>query len=472
MSSQKQSKQKGGEKQSFMGVVTRVISGETIEVRSNNELRTVHLAFITAPHFKRENAPEEKFAFEAREALRKKVIGKELKLVEEFVSANGTVFCIPFVGKSNVITYMLKTGYVVLRSKRESEEMKPYNDALEQAKTSKKVVIKAVEFNSNNAGKTIPVIIEYVMSATDFRVQLKKRGELSVRLAGGFGVSSDLKEGVIAEEAKDFCKQYVQRDAEMTVFPNEQDNRVFVTIKINGVNIIEEIAKMGYLRLNNNLPKGFSTEDKNSIQAAQTEAQKAKKGMWVDYDYEAEAKKIQEIKDKKVARVHSSKNIKGHLVEIVGMGLVIDNGSEQKTVYIANCFVPFLKEGVNHLVKNKFYGDEMRDALRKALVGREVTCIFCYESFGKSERSEKRGYYDVLVNKKNIAIDLIKNGIADCGFTKIEENKSGNYDELVEAFEYAKSKKNGHHNPKQVVKQFIDTTVKKSSKDNENILHL
>jgi len=104
-----------------------------------NEATRVYLSNVKAP------IQAKPFAFEAKESLRKKTIGKKVKVEIEFSKnipikkENGTtedrnfVFASIFEGGKNIAVQLLEEGYVSLQLPRGDDEFTKYIDELKQA---------------------------------------------------------------------------------------------------------------------------------------------------------------------------------------------------------------------------------------------------------------------------------------------------------------------------------------------------
>ncbi|RKK16228.1 hypothetical protein BFJ65_g9799 [Fusarium oxysporum f. sp. cepae] len=135
----------------FIGNVKSVLSGDTLILTSpknpNNE-RTLSLAYVTAPHLKREG--DEPFAFQSREYLRDLVVGKPVQAT--------VLYTIPTSGRefgtaqlqdgTNLPDELVKAGWLKVREdagrKEESDEVLDRLETLRQLENKAKAEDKGL----------------------------------------------------------------------------------------------------------------------------------------------------------------------------------------------------------------------------------------------------------------------------------------------------------------------------------------
>lgn len=155
--------------QNFVAKVVEIISGDSVKIINleTNESSRIYLSNIKAP------VPGKPFAFEAKESLRKKTIGKKVKVEVEFSKNipikkdNGStedrnfVFASVFESGKNIGVQLLEEGFVALQLPRGDDEFTKYIDDLknadEEAKKKKKGLhgesVRVPVFNDITSGR-------------------------------------------------------------------------------------------------------------------------------------------------------------------------------------------------------------------------------------------------------------------------------------------------------------------------------
>lgn len=96
---------------------------------------------------------------------------------------------------------------------------------------------------------------------------------------------------------------------------------------------------------------------------------------------------------------------------------------------------------------------ESREYLRKKVIGKKVRIVVDYERDLPFKREgetveEKRKFCSVFLGDRNVAVDLVHEGLATVQKHRNEEPRSQNYDLLLEAEHGATQRGRGLHNPK------------------------
>jgi staphylococcal nuclease domain-containing protein 1 len=121
-------------------LVKAVLSGDTIVVVHPTKLppveKTITIAGISAPRFARKEKEEEPYAFASREFLRKKCIGKLVKIsVLQTNIQTKRDYCIVKADNEDLGLLMIENGLAKLTSKKSKEE---FQKAEDDAKNQKK----------------------------------------------------------------------------------------------------------------------------------------------------------------------------------------------------------------------------------------------------------------------------------------------------------------------------------------------
>jgi staphylococcal nuclease domain-containing protein 1 len=185
------------------GIVKQVLSGDTLVLThpTKHVDKTLTLARINAPRLARRNEDnEENFAFEAREFLRQKCIGKRVKFQVEYTNPKtGRDYGSVFLDGENLGASLLEQGFATLKETKDSSETyQQLVDAEAKAKQSKvgkyqedvgkkykarKVVWADKNFDAEGRlksfkGKSTEVIVEHVLNGSSLRVLIPSTNEV------------------------------------------------------------------------------------------------------------------------------------------------------------------------------------------------------------------------------------------------------------------------------------------------------
>jgi len=195
------------------GKVKAVLSGDTLVLShpTKNVDKTLTLASIEAPRLARRNEDkEEDYAFEAREFLRKKCIGKKVKFQVEYTNPKtGRDYGSVFLDNENVGAELLANGLAKLKEKNDKNQSPEYKELLaasEKAKHDKvglysedkknykarKVVWVTNDKNKFDAEarlnsfkrKPVDVIVEQVLNGSSLRVLLPTHEVVIMNMTG------------------------------------------------------------------------------------------------------------------------------------------------------------------------------------------------------------------------------------------------------------------------------------------------
>jgi staphylococcal nuclease domain-containing protein 1 len=143
-----------GGKKEFMGKVLEIISGDCLVVKDldTEEERRIYFSSTKAPKPARRDTKDEPFAFEAREFLRKKFVGKKVKVAIDYtrepmgpggtaptgmMAQMGTMFFASiFERTTNVAAEVIAKGYALYQRHRSDDETSEHLDDLIAAEKS------------------------------------------------------------------------------------------------------------------------------------------------------------------------------------------------------------------------------------------------------------------------------------------------------------------------------------------------
>jgi len=404
--------------QLIRGIVKQVTSGDCVVIRSVNTKdgknleKQIMLSNITAPRLGRRTnpqgpdsaiEPDQPFAFEAREFLRKKLIGKEVCFVREATMANNTERGVLYLGKDtstgeNVIDSIVSAGLVDVRKLNKPTEDEIRLTGLEEqaksqglgkwAKDSVDLHVRNLKYTIENPTnfvdasrkKPIDAIIEYVRDGSTYRVLLLPSYQnITLQLSGikcpGFKREGDVEvPEPYAEEAKFFVEtRLLQRDVTVVLegVANNQNGILLGTVHHPNGNISEFLLREGLAKCVDwsmgvvNGPEKYRNAEK--------QAKQGKVRLWKNY---VQASSTLD---------ENNKNLVGKCVEILnGDGIVIKlNDGSFKKIFLSSVRPPRAVDFKDTLIP-KVAGDkkgnplyevpylfEAREFLRKKLIGKK-----------------------------------------------------------------------------------------------------
>lgn len=451
---------------------------------------------------------EELGAFEAREFLRKKLVGKEVTFTRMYSVpiANGNsrdcgLVYLPTSGEVSVNEMLVEEGLaeVIKRGQNNTnpiyarmlslEEMAQSgkkgkwadgNDKKSGSVFRKRTVLQ--EISQDNAeqlrGKTFKenAIVEYVQSADQMRIALltnKAKNEwqmITLRLSGIKCI------GTHSVEARFFVESRImQRDVMVKVEQLQRtgDNPIlFGSVfggKDNQHNIAVALLKEGFGQVVDATLK--LTPNPAQYRAGQAEAKSKRLRMWKDYK-ESE-------KGDNDSGSGNKESFDGRVVEIInGDAMNIlplkdnNNNPQVRKIFLSSIRPPPRKADAPNDPKlyralyDTPYMFEAREFLRKRLIGKKVHVIVDYVQ-PKTDTFAEKTCATVKLNGVNIAEQLVMRGLATVVKHRADdEKKSSDYDLLLDAEIKAEKGKKGIHGKegqsKKVVDLSNDTTKAKS----------
>jgi len=310
----------------FNGQVIRVISGDTLIVQNpvNGKEKKVTLSSIKRPPQEKpqatgRNAQESGYAYEAKEFLRKKLIGKTVHVKVDYVNEAHDEFeereCATVTYKNqNIAELLLSKGLAaIIWHKRDDQNRSPFYDRLrmaeEEAKEAKvgmhsgkeapvyryvdasENLSKAKSFLTSFQNGTSRGIVEYIPNCGRYILRVPKENCRMVLVLGGIraprlGKTEKDKSEPFAKEALDYVNSSIlQHDVEFTVETTDRSGgfigSLFATI--NGIkkNIAVQLLELGYVRIND-----YSADQspyRDELYEAEEKARTAKINIWENY---------------------------------------------------------------------------------------------------------------------------------------------------------------------------------------------
>jgi len=474
------------------GIVKQALSGDTVVIRGQPRNgpppeRTLCLSNVTAPRLARRpnpNLPQEQeqkdepYAWEAREFLRKKVVGKEVYFTIEYKTPGGREYGFIYLGKDpavseNITETLVAEGLVELRRmglKAQDEKQQLLIGLEDSAKAGGKGKwgpkeetdkhIRNITWAHDNLShfvdsfhkKPVDAVIEHVRDGCTVRAfLLPSMDYVTVMLSGikcpMFKIESDGKQVAepFAAEAKFFTEvRLLQRDVKIVLESVSNQNCIGSVLHPNG-NIAELLVREGFGRLAD-WSMGVVSTGPELLREAEKIAKSKKVRMWKDYEPN---KAGVEIKDK---------NFTAKVIEILngdGMHVKLPDGNVRK-IFLSSVRPPRPKPQdpneppVKRDPKNRPrplydtpYMYEAREFLRKKLIDKKVNVSIDYIQ-PKTDDYPEKTCCTVTVGGINIAEALIGRGLGTAvRYRQDDDQRSSAYYELLAAEERAKKKEVG-----------------------------
>ncbi|XP_062850728.1 staphylococcal nuclease domain-containing protein 1 isoform X3 [Trichomycterus rosablanca] len=481
------------------GIVKMILSGCAIIVRGQPRggpppERQINLSNVRAGALARraiqnqpdtKDTPDEPWAFQAREFLRKKMIGKEVCFTV-FKAPQGREYGTVYLGKDtsgeNVAELLVAEGLATVR--RESirgtnPEQARLCDLEDQAKASKKGMwseggsshtIRDMKYSIENPRnfvdslhqKPVNAIIEHVRDGNIVRALLLPDYYLVTVMLSGVKCPTFKREAdgtetpePFAAEAKFFTEsRLLQRDVQITLESCHNQIILGTILHPNG-NITELLLKEGFARCVD-WSMAVYTQGADKLRAAERSAKERKVRIWKDYV--APTANL-DLKDRQfVAKVMQVVNADAIVVKL--------NSGEYKTIHLSSIRPPRIEGEEKEKNKDKRfrplydipYMFEAREFLRKKLIGKKVNVTVDYiraatagTETGPLPAFPERTCATVTIGGINTAEALVSKGLATViRYRQDDDQRSSHYDELLAAEARAIKNGKGLHSKKEV----------------------
>ena len=302
-------------------VVSRVFSADTLFIRNKNGAeKRINLSSVRQP--KPTDPKQSPFGPEAKEFLRKRLIGKHVKVnidgkrpaTEGYderematVSSNN----------KNVALMMVENGYAsVIRHRMDDMDRSPVYDELlaaeEAAQREEKGIWSTkppkqdvfVDYSESlekakrqltilSRSKRVPAVVDFVKSGSRFTVLVQRENAKLTLVLGGIRAPrsargpNDTGEP-FGQEAHDFAvKRCMQRDVEIDVDDTDKQGGFIGTMYVNRESFAKILVEEGLASVH-----AYSAEksgNANELFAAEQKAKEARRGLWHDWDPAQEA---------------------------------------------------------------------------------------------------------------------------------------------------------------------------------------
>eukprot|EP01113_Clastostelium_recurvatum_P025617 TRINITY_DN3083_c0_g1_i3.p1 TRINITY_DN3083_c0_g1~~TRINITY_DN3083_c0_g1_i3.p1 ORF type:complete len:975 (+),score=300.57 TRINITY_DN3083_c0_g1_i3:47-2926(+) len=466
------------------------------------EGREVVLSNVSAPKLARggpEGGKDEPYAWEAREFIRKKAIGKRVYYTIDNKVASGRGYGTVSLADTpdvSLNTLLVQEGWARAHlppamQGKETAKLRPELQALLQAEETARAAGKGVHNKEGEAaavrpsvsydaiklyqqlkGKTLTGVVEQVRNGSTVRITVLPTFHSIILLLSGVQCPGQRKEPgaegappvfvpePFYKEAKAFAEtNLLNREVSFTLDGVDKQNNFFGSIQYVGRDVAEEMLRQGFGTYVawSATPRGAETCAK--LREAERGAREKKARVW-------SLKHNQE----KAAQAGSSssggaapREFSGKVVDIVNPAtftVVTDDGvdvrvtlSSVRAPNIGTFEEPAGSKEVKDMARyERAWALEGKEFLRRRLIGQRVKCSQDYiRPAGKAADGKalpERSFWTVYVDKMNIAIALVENGYATVVQHRGDDDRSPDFQELVLAEQSAQSKSKGLHAPR------------------------
>ncbi|KAF8743984.1 hypothetical protein AX14_013386 [Amanita brunnescens Koide BX004] len=314
-----------GQTRVFDGTIVRIWSGDQVSVveRDSGKERRLQLSSTRGP--KLSDPKQAYYAHEAKEFLRKKLIGKHVKVTIDFVRPRDGEFeerecaTVRYGGHNgNVAEQLIEKGLAsAVRHKRDDEDRSPDYDKLIAAEQTAAADARGIHSGketaapkqplnisetSNRANQylngfkrlgKIPAVVDFVAAGSRFKVYLPKDNQTLTLVLSGIRAprtarNPSEKGEPFGSEALDFAtRRYMQRDVEFEVETTDKTGGFIGSLYLNKTeNAAITLAKEGLATVHSYSADGLSWA--KQLYDAEAEAKAAKRHIWSNYDEDAE----------------------------------------------------------------------------------------------------------------------------------------------------------------------------------------
>lgn len=300
--------------------VVRVFSADVVYVRNKaGAEKRVNLSSVRGP--RAAEASESPYRDEAKEFTRKKLIGKHVRMtIDGTTPATGEYEAKEMVtikvNDKNIALQLVQEGYAtVIRHRRDDTDRSPIYDELlavqETAKEEKKgihsgkapktkpftdasesVRTAKLQLAALQRQKRIPAVVDFVKSSSRFVILIPREHVRLTLVLSGIRAPKSARN---ANEASEPCgqeghdlanKRLGQRDVEVNIQNIDKVGGFIGELFIGKESFSKILVEEGFATVH-----GYSAEqagNANELNAAEKRAKDARKGLWVNYDPDAE----------------------------------------------------------------------------------------------------------------------------------------------------------------------------------------
>ncbi|CAL8069466.1 unnamed protein product [Calicophoron daubneyi] len=492
----------------FSGVVKQVQSGDSIVIRDRPidgppPERTIVLSNISCGRVARKPTPnnpagtaEDPFAWQAREFVRAKLIGKEVCYTVENELPSGRTYGNVYLGRStkgeNIALLLVQEGLGEVRklSPALAEKNALYQELLAAEATAKSLgkgkwsadqsratreIVWSIDdprgFVDKNRGTRLRGIVEYVRDGSSFQITLLPSEEHGVYYNVVLSISGIKAPAVRYEDGKPVGESFgsdaqffvesrlLQREVAVLLESVINQNFIGSVLHPNG-NIAEVLLREGLARcIDWNLNLVSIPNAAEAYRAAERCAKERRLRLWKDYQPTSAAVEVPQTHD--ANKIAQGMSFSGQVIE-VGNG---DNVSVKCTdgvvrkFFLASVRPPRLQvspregeDGQGPPQRNRIrplydvpHVFEAREELR-AFVGKPVTVHVDYIQPKTATTVDERACATIKCGTINVAESLVSKGLAQViRYRNANDSRTASYAELLSAEEQAQIKGLGLH---------------------------
>ncbi|KAG8224358.1 hypothetical protein J437_LFUL004314 [Ladona fulva] len=483
-------------------LVKQVLSGDTVIVWGQPRNgppaeKTISLSNILAPKLGRRPSPkgeetkDEPYAWEAREFLRKKLVGQEVMVkYDKGNERNNRVYGVIYLGKDpntseNLMNTLVAEGYAIVRNTKapEAKHLVELEDAAKSAQKGKhapnahehvrnpKKIDNPRQFFEKFERKPIKAVIEHVRDGSTVRATLLPDFyNISLMISGircpavkidADGNINPAEDQPYALEARYFVEsRLLQRDVEIILESVANNNFVGSIVHPKG-NIAEILLKEGLAKcVDWSMASVYGGPEK--LRAAERYAKEHKIRLWKDWN-PSTPNSMMAMKEKEFT---------GMVTEIVNADALmveLPDGTSKK-IFLASVRppprLPEDKQTEDRIKKNfrPLYDIpwmfEAREFLRKNLIGKKVHVKVDYIMPPANNLGEKICCTVETQTGINVAEAMVSKGFATVvRYRADDDQRSSRYDDLLAAELKAQKSMKGIHAKKSVPAHRIQEVV-------------
>ncbi|KAK0167154.1 hypothetical protein PV327_004588 [Microctonus hyperodae] len=351
----------------YNAVVVEITGADSVIVKTQNgETKKIFLSSIRPPQREKKageekNAPRSKdfrplydipFMYDAREFLRKKLIRKQVKVIEDYTQPAKDQYpekicCTVIVGKVNIAEAMVSKGLATVIRYKQNDDARPlhYNELLAAESKAEKsqnglhakkdTPQQRIIDLSNDPAKAkfhlsalkrtrgTKAVVEFVTSGSRLKLFLPKEHCLITLLLAGVKAPRRARQKAgggtteaekYSEEAFNFMKEATfQKDVEIQVENMESKGSGFIGwLFVDGVNMSISLVEEGLAEVSTFTEHG---EYLKALKAAEERAKAKKLNIWDRPEVEADAEKEVEEKEIVERKVEARKVVVSEITE-------------------------------------------------------------------------------------------------------------------------------------------------------------
>ncbi|CAG8450919.1 5228_t:CDS:10 [Acaulospora colombiana] len=474
-----------------------VLSGDTLILRGKQTAnqpppeRQLNLAYIQAPRIGNQKKDDEPFAFESREFIRSRIVGKEVSFRVDYTIPNsGREYGTVYLGSENLAHLVVKEGWAKVReeNRKNKEEDRDYDDLIsfeQAAQSAVKGIWQDKEKYSRNVnytfqedskaylekykGQPIDGIVEQVRDGSSLRVLLMPPSApqqyLNINISGIKApiVRRDIpdQDNIVepfGEEAKYFVEsRLLQRNVRVILEGLSGNNQVFsASILHPAGNIAEALVSAGLAKV---LDWSITvvTDGPAKLRAAENAAKQKRLKIWHDHVARSKAGGDDHEFEGTVIRIVNGDTLCVR-VNRTGVEKKLQLSSIRQPKYVQLSAFSSLEQNLKELVsktnrpkdpKIPEYNHDAKEFLRKKLIGKTVRVTIDYQK-PASDGYEAKECATIKLGEFNPAEALLERGLAQIiRHRRDDEDRSSCYDQLLIAEQKAQTNAKGVHSNKE-----------------------